>query len=40
VEIEACRADGSPLLIEATVRPIFKGRYPLFTAFLKNVTQR
>jgi len=39
-ELAVIRQDGGRLLMEGLVSPIFKGKRPVFTAFLKDITRR
>jgi diguanylate cyclase (GGDEF)-like protein/PAS domain S-box-containing protein len=40
LELEAIRADGTEFPIELAIRPIKSGSSPLFTAFIRDITQR
>jgi PAS domain S-box-containing protein len=40
IEMPACRADGEELLVEVAIQPLRLGRKPIFTAYLRDVTER
>src|SRR5712692_1972855 len=40
IEIEATRADGTEFPVELTITPIHSASTPLFTAFIRDITQR
>jgi PAS domain S-box-containing protein/diguanylate cyclase (GGDEF)-like protein len=40
IEIEAMRADGTEFPVELTITPIHSGSTPLFTGFIRDITQR
>ena len=40
VEMPALRADGAELLVEVAIQPLQLGRKPIFTAYLRDVTER
>jgi PAS domain S-box-containing protein/diguanylate cyclase (GGDEF)-like protein len=40
IEIEALRADGSEFPVELAITPIKSGATPLFTAFIRDITER